>query len=146
LLKHCCKCGALLKVMKKKLIISLAAVLILGAAAAYVYYGVLYKEGRNIAQEEAAVALPAAKLVEAYTANQQKADSLYLNKTIEVQGVVTAAQDSVLTVGGTVFCSFDQLPDKTSLNKTVTVKGRCIGFDELFGEVKLDQCTLLNLK
>lgn len=128
--------------MKKKLIITLAVVLLLGAAAAYVYYGVLYKEGRNIAEEEAAHTLPAAKLVESYTANQAKADSLYLNKTIEVQGVVTAAQDSVLTVGGNVFCSFDTLPDKTKLNKPVTIKGRCIGFDELFGEVKLDQCTI----
>ncbi|KOS06741.1 hypothetical protein AM493_12405 [Flavobacterium akiainvivens] len=128
--------------MKKKLTITLAVVLVLGAAAAYVYYGVLYKEGRNIAQEAATHTLPAAKLVETYTTNQQQADSLYLNKTIEVQGVVTAAQDSVLTVAGSVFCSFDQLPDRASLNKTVTIKGRCIGFDELFGEVKLDQCTI----
>jgi hypothetical protein len=128
--------------MKKKLIITLVVVLLLGAAAAYVYFGILYKEGRNIAQEAATHTLPAKTLVEAYTANQQKADSLYLNKTIAVQGVVTAAQDSVLTVGSSVFCSFDSLPDKTKLNKTVTVKGRCIGFDELFGEVKLDQCTI----
>jgi hypothetical protein len=128
--------------MKKKGIIVLLTVLILGAVAAYIYFGVLYKEGRNISQEQASVALPAKTLVDAYTANQQKADSLYLNKTIEVQGLVTEVKDSVLTVGGQVFCGFDNLPDKNSLNKQVTIKGRCIGFDELFGEVKLDQCTI----
>jgi hypothetical protein len=142
LLKHCCKSIVLLKAMKKKLLITLVAVLMLGAAAAYVYFGVLYKDGRNIAQEEATHTLPAAKLVAHYTTNPQQADSLYLNKTIAVQGVVTAAQDSVLTVGGSVFCSFDGLAGRAALNKTVTVKGRCIGFDELFGEVKLDQCTI----
>ena len=26
------------------------------------------------------------------------------------------------------------------MNKDVTVKGRCIGFDDLFGVVKFDQC------
>ena len=128
--------------MKKKGTIALLAVLVVGAAAAYIYYGVLYKENRNISREEASAALPAQALVAAYTANQQKADSLYLNKTIEVQGQVTEVKDSVLTVGGQVFCSFDTLPNKNSLSKQVTVKGRCVGFDELFGEVKLDQCTI----
>jgi len=127
--------------MKKKGTIILLVVLVLGAVAAYVYFGVLYKENRNISQEEAAAALPAKTLIDAYTANQQSADSLYLNKTIEVEGIVTKAEDSVLTVGEHVFCSFDDLP-KASLNKKVTIKGRCIGFDELFGEVKLDQCTI----
>ena len=67
--------------MKKKGTIILLVVLVLGAVAAYVYFGVLYKENRNISQEEAAAALPAKTLIDAYTANQQSADSLYLNKT-----------------------------------------------------------------
>jgi len=128
--------------MKKKGIIVVLVIVVLVAVGAYLYFGVLYKDNRNISQEEATAALPAKTLVDAYTANQQNADSLYLNKTIEVQGLVTKVEDSVLTVGGQVFCSFDILPDKNSLNKNVTVKGRCIGFDELFGEVKLDQCTI----
>jgi len=41
-----------------------------------------------------------------------------------------------------VFCGLDSLTGSNQLNKTITIKGRCIGYDELFGEVKLDQCTL----
>jgi hypothetical protein len=28
------------------------------------------------------------------------------------------------------------------VNDSVTVKGRCIGFDDLLEEIKLDQCTI----
>jgi len=128
--------------MKKKGFILLVVLLVMAGAAAFVYYGYLYKDARNVSSEEADFQMPAAKLLADYTANQQQADSTYLNKTIEIKGTVTQITDSVLTVNGQVFCGFDIKPGKHAINKTVTIKGRCIGFDELFGEVKLDQCTI----
>jgi hypothetical protein len=128
--------------MKKKGFIIVVVVLVMVIAGAFVYYGYLYKDVRNVSAEDAAYTLPANKLLAAYTANQQLADSTYLNKTIAIQGKVTQVSDSVLTVDSRVFCGFDLKPDKNSINKTVTIKGRCIGYDELFGEVKLDQCTI----
>lgn len=128
--------------MKKKGFIVLVVILIMIAGGAILSYGYLYKDSRNISSEDASFKVPAAKLISEYTGNQQKADAAYLNKTVEITGKVTQVTDSVLTVDSQVFCGFDVKPDAKSINKNVTIKGRVIGFDELFGEVKLDQCTI----
>jgi len=128
--------------MKKKGFIILIVILVIIAAGAFIGYSYIYKDVRNISSEEASFKVPASKLISEYTGNQQKADSAYLNKTVEITGKVTQVTDSVLTVDSQVFCGFDVKPDAGSVNKNVTIKGRVIGFDELFGEVKLDQCTI----
>ena len=84
----------------------------------------------------------AAKLLENYNADPKKADQLYLNKTIEITGIVTKETDSVLILENTVFCLFSQKVKSALINNKVTVKGKCIGYDELFQEVKIDQCTI----
>jgi hypothetical protein len=128
--------------MNRKLLIFLVLLVIVLAGGAFVYKGILYKDARDINGEEAAYNLPAAKLIGDYTTKQAGADSLYLNKTIQIEGLATQVSDSVITVDGKVFCSFDVKPSAECLNKKISIKGRCIGFDELFGEVKLDQCSI----
>lgn len=127
--------------MKKKVLITGAAILIIVLAGAYIWYGYLYKGARNVTGEDAAYTLTAESLTADYQAGQQTADAKYLNKTIAVSGVVTTVADSVVTLNDKVFCGFEKKMDEPE-GKEVTIKGRCIGYDELFGEVKLDQCTL----
>jgi DNA replicative helicase MCM subunit Mcm2 (Cdc46/Mcm family) len=117
------------------------ALLMLLLVAGYLGYRYAYKAGRNISTEEATFVIPAVTLAAEYTANPAAADTKYLNKTIEVKGLVTQVSDSVVTLDSAVFCSFDRLPVNSS-NKTISIKGRCIGYDELFSEVKLDQCSI----
>ena len=126
--------------MRKKIIIISIAVVLL--AAFWLYKGYLYKDARNISNEMPAVTIKASDLVQQYSSDQQKANTAYLNKTIEITGAITNVADSVVTIDGTVICSFDGKPNASVNAKTVTIKGRCIGYDELFSEVKLDQCTL----
>jgi hypothetical protein len=133
-----------LTMSKKKLTISAVVVIVGLGALLYIYYGFLYKDARNISSEESAFTIGADGLADAYKANTQSADAKYLNKAIEIEGMVTEVRDSVMILDSVVFCGFDSMPDKNSINKKITIKGRCIGFDELFGEVKLDQCTLKN--
>lgn len=128
--------------MRKKRLITAVVVLLGLGALVYGYYGYLYKDARNISEEEAAHTLAANTLAGDYAANAQEADAKYLNKTLEIQGKVTEVRDSVMILDGAVFCGLDSLTNNNQLNKTITIKGRCIGYDELFGEVKLDQCTL----
>ena len=128
--------------MKKKRLITVVVVLLGLGALIYGYYGYLYKDARNISEEEAAHTLAANTLADEYAANTGKANAKYLNKTLEIQGLVTEVRDSVMILDGAVFCGLDSLTNNNQLNKTITIKGRCIGYDELFGEVKLDQCTL----
>ncbi|MCC9065967.1 OB-fold putative lipoprotein [Flavobacterium piscisymbiosum] len=125
----------------KRIAFLIAALLIIVSAGIYFYYGFLFKEARNIASEKPDFSITAEKLLEQYNSDPKKADVLYLNKTIEITGTVTKETDSVITIENTVFCLFTKKIKEKHLDDKVTVKGKCIGYDELFQEVKLDQCT-----
>ena len=127
---------------KKRAIIIVISVVLL-ALLLYFYYGVLYKEGRKINEEEPTYSITATELFEDYSIDASKADSLYLNKTIEVKGEISGADDVSLELNEVIFCSFNSPVASTRSGGRVAVKGRCIGFDELFGQVKLDQCTIV---
>jgi hypothetical protein len=127
---------------RKKTAIIIAGLLVMASASIYFYYGFLFKEARNIESEVPDFNVAATKLFEDYNSNPEKADSLYLNKTIEITGKVTKETDSVVILENTVFCLFTQKIKDRVINNKVRVKGKCIGYDELFQEVKLDQCTI----
>lgn len=127
---------------RKKIVFVIAALFIATSAGIYFYYGFLFKEARNIESEVPDFSIAAIKLIKDYNSNPKKADSLYLNKTIEITGKVTKETDSVVILENSVFCLFTQKIKDELINNKVTVKGKCIGYDELFQEVKLDQCTI----
>lgn len=126
---------------RKKIVAIIVALLIIVSAGIYFYYGFLFKEARNIQSEMPDYSITASKLLDDYNADPKKADSLYLNKTIEITGIVTKETDSVVILENTVFCLFTQKNPNKLIRKKVKIKGKCIGYDELFQEVKLDQCT-----
>ncbi len=125
---------------RKKIAFVIAILLILVSAGIYFYYGFIFKEARNIESEMPDFSISATKLLEDYNSDPEKADALYLNKTIEITGTVTKETDSVMVLENNVFCLFTQKIKNQHINNKVTVKGKCIGYDELFQEVKLDQC------
>lgn len=127
---------------KRTLKIGAITGLIIVSGLLYGYYGILYKPVRDVSTEETAFTVPASGLAGEYEKNMKTADSRYLNKTVEIKGNVTEIRDSLLIIDEKVVCGFDVKPADAKLNESITIKGRCIGFDELFGEVKLDQCTI----
>lgn len=126
----------------KRIVFVIVVLLLVASAGIYFYYGVVFKEARNIESETPDFSLDAAKLLKDYNSNPKNADLLYLNKTIEITGIVTKKTDSVVILENTVFCLFTQKIKQQLINNKVTVKGKCIGYDELFDEIKLDQCTI----
>lgn len=127
---------------RKRIAFAIAVSLVLISTGLYFYYGFLFKEARNIESEIPEFSITTTKLLDDYNSNTEKADSLYLNKTIEITGKVTKETDSVVILENNIFCLFTKKAKDKLLNNKVTVKGKCIGFDELFQEVKLDQCTI----
>lgn len=127
---------------RKRIAFVIIALLLLVSSGIYFYYGFLFKEARNIESEMPDLSIATTKLLYDYNSNPKKADSLYLNKTIEITGKVTKETDSVVILDNAVFCLFTQKIKGNLINNKVTVKGKCIGYDELFKEVKLDQCTI----
>lgn len=129
------------KMKKRNFRIGIIVVLII-ISGLYGYYGFLYKSARDISSEDSAFSVHAHGLIGEYAANTKTADTKYLNRAIEIKGKVTEIRDSLIIIDDKVVCGFDVKPADAAINKNITVKGRCIGFDELFGEVKLDQCTI----
>ncbi len=129
--------------MNRKKLLIFGIILLLGFGLFYVYNNVLYKESRNIEKEESFFLLTSADLIKQYKSDLSKSDEKYLNKTIEIEGKITEISESTITLDSTIFCSFDKKIGQENLNKKVRIKGRCIGFDEMFNEVKFDQCTIL---
>lgn len=127
---------------RKRIAFVIITSLLLVSSGIYFYYGFLFKEARNIESEMPDLSIATTKLLYDYNSNPKKADSLYLNKTIEITGKVTKETDSVVILDNAVFCLFTQKIKGKLINNKVTVKGKCIGYDELFEEVKLDQCTI----
>lgn len=107
-------------------------------------YNYLYKEHRDITKEDAEYILTAKKLHEDFLENPDLAKDLYLNKTLVVKGQISEMDNRNLTLDKKVFCEFIMLPQNNfKVGEEMTVKGRCIGFDDLLEQVKLDQCSFI---
>ncbi|HBL80367.1 MAG TPA: hypothetical protein DDZ79_10810 [Aequorivita sp.] len=103
-------------------------------------YNYLYQDHRDIKTETSQLEITAPYLLERFKKND--AEDL-LNKTITVTGIVTDLEEGAITLEESVYASFNESFSNVSVNQKVSIKGRCIGYDELFEIVKLDQCSLI---
>lgn len=126
---------------RRNLIIILVIILI-----AYFGYNFIYQDHRDIKTETPVFSIPAASLAIEFQENPVTAETKFLNKTIEVTGVVTELSSSDLTLDNTTFCNLskDSNTESINLNDKIIIKGRCIGYDDLLELIKLDQCSIIN--
>ena len=89
---------------------------------------------------EAAAQLTDAEVVASFNGEA----SPWLNQPIEVTGQVVSATANSLLLDAGVMCHWSEEVLKAGEleGQTVTVHGRLVGYDALFGEARLDQCTL----
>ena len=104
-------------------------------------YTYIYHEHRDIENEKAEFVLNASDWANEFAINPSASEKKYLNKTIEVQGTITELNDFDLTLDDNIFCQFSSKVKVES--KSIKVKGRFIGYDNLLEQVKLDQCSIL---
>jgi hypothetical protein len=124
--------------MKKKAIWILVIVFLLGSVNIW-YYVFQYSKThhRNVA-DEVALMVTSAQIVKDFQSNEKTANSKYLNKAIEVKGVMLKEEkdqsgNTTLTLKSgdpfaNIFCTLKpgfQIPKKDSV---VVVKGICTGF------------------
>ena len=55
---------------------------------------------------------------------------------------MTAVEDNTLTLNDVLVAQFESSPTVT-IDKQLTLKGRCIGYDDLFEVVVIDQSIIL---
>ena len=127
--------------MKKKFKIIAVALLVV-AAGLFLGYTYIMKGGeRNLQTEEATFRISADELSAAFSENAAAATKKYLNKAVEVTGKITSSKGNELVLNANIICTM-QKPTQLNAGESISVKGRVLGFDDLMGEIKLDQCYL----
>lgn len=123
-----------MKSVKKKILFAILALFICGAI-----YGVYVwnKPHRDVTAEKG-IEITAAAIFDSFSNNETRANALYLNKAIQVTGVVTEVkknQDGMAVVylksNDPVFgvnCTFKEDPGSLENGTTITFKGICTGF------------------
>ena len=125
----------------KKVIIGLIIV----ALAVFGVYKYVYQSHRDIKTESASFTIEAKTVLQEFASNQESATTKYLNKTIEVSGLITEIEGNSVVLDESVFSSFIEGTDMSGVinGANLRIKGRCIGYDELLEQVKLDQSSIV---
>ena len=97
---------------------------------------------RDIQSEKAAFTVSSKNISQEFSDNSVKATTNYQDKTIEIKGVITNIDASQLILDGIIICEMNK-KDTIAIGKKATIKGRFVGYDDLMGELKMDQCTLI---
>lgn len=136
---------------KKKIII---AILIIGILGAFVAYKIYNKPHVNVADSKSDMTLTADKIINDFSSDESKANTLYLEKIIEVSGEISelnvVKEKGIITLKtkddfGSVLCHLsDESTKKMSSLKegqTISVKGICTGY---LLDVILVKCEVTN--
>lgn len=97
---------------------------------------------RDLEKEKSEFSISGVQIFEDFSTNSELASKKYLNKAVEISGIVTNVNQNVITLDGKVSCQL-QVMSNVKLNTNVIIKGRVTGFDDLVEEVKLDQCLIV---
>jgi len=132
--------------MKKKLILALVGLIVGVTTLGFILNATFNPKHRIIADEEAAFFVPADELQYLFANDELSAGQKYMDQVVEVSGKVTEFEGHSIVLDNRVLVNL--LNDSTTgfqEGQELTVKGRCVGFDELLLQVKIDQAEI-NLK
>ncbi|WMW77229.1 hypothetical protein RF683_06940 [Flavobacterium sp. 20NA77.7] len=126
---------------KTKLIIVFIALSVVLGYFSFNY--IMYGGARDIQKEESAYNVSSKAIIEEFSKNTNAATKKYIDKSIEIKGVITSVNDSLVSIDESVICKMKEISKSSStVGKSVSVKGRIIGFDDLMEEIKLDECVI----
>lgn len=126
--------------MKTKKKIFLIAIIVMGLVGFSSYYYVMHGGERNLSSEETAYTVSSKSIADEFAVNIETANKKYLEKAIAVKGIVTKITDKEIIIDNTIICNLKELDATIQKNQTIILKGRVVGYDDLMGELKLDQC------
>ena len=119
-------------------------ILVIIIIAAIFGYNYIYQDHRDIEKETAEFSMTSSEVATKFSENSTEAEQTFLNKTIEISGVISEVNSNDLTIDDNVFCQFsNEIKEPIEINSKIKIKGRVIGYDDLLEQVKLDQCAIL---
>lgn len=116
--------------------------LIFAAITSFFVYNYVMAAPKDVASASADVTINASVLSKDFVASEIVATEKYAEKIIAVSGIITAVDGKSVTLDDKVNCVFK---DIVSVKKgdSVKIKGLFIGYDEMFEEIKIDQCSFI---
>lgn len=118
------------------------ALLVIGLVA-LLGYRYLYQEHRDVAATTPVARFNSQELLTLFKDGDPHNDEQALDQVILVSGTITQITATSIIIDGSVFISISDVSN-FEVGQHVTLKGRCLGYDELLEEIKIDQA-ILNL-
>jgi predicted negative regulator of RcsB-dependent stress response len=116
------------------------------SVSAFLYFYV-YKSHRNITTESVAFSISVIQLHQDFMNDSETNIKKYADKTIETYGKITSLdlENNAIVLDNKVFLKMTETISKDlTIQQTVKIKGRFVGFDDLLEELKMDQCIIVN--
>ncbi len=134
------------KSMNKKLKILLLFIIVIVVGFISMRLYINYGGKRNIQTEETAFTVSSKAITNEFISNLDASNKKYLEKPVAISGTVTSINENEVIIDEVVNCNFLNVDSSIKNNQKIVVKGRVIGYDDLLGELKLDQCNLSIVK
>lgn len=125
--------------MKRSRFISLVLLLLMVIGVSAFNY-VMHGGARDLSRETASFKVSSKAISIEFTQNTVAANAKYLEKAVAIEGTVIDVNSKQIILDNGIVCSLMQANSNVKVNQKITIKGRVVGFDDLMGEIKLDQC------
>ena len=129
--------------MSKKIKIILFALIAIVLIGSFAYNYVMHGGARNLTTEETNFRVASSSITSEFTTNIESANRKYLEKAVAINGKVTASNGNEVILDENIICRFVNQDSSIKNGQSVTIKGRIVGYDDLLGELKLDQCFVI---
>lgn len=119
-------------------------VLAIAVLGGFAYNMTFNAKHREIAKEEVDFTIAADELLYLFANDEEASVQKYMDKVLQISGNITEVELQSIVLDSRVQVNFS--PNSESNFKKgqhTTIKGRCVGFDELLLQVKIDQATVI---
>jgi len=107
------------------------------------YLYIFHKPHRDFSSEPVAYSLSARDLLSDFQSDEIKSNKKYVNKVIQIDGVITSIpEENSPVINESVFCSFENSFEMKE-GENIIIKGRCTGYDDMFDQVTLTKCMII---
>ncbi|MEL0173927.1 MAG: hypothetical protein VW904_04285 [bacterium] len=118
--------------------------IILLAIAVYFVWNKPHKDYSTMRTD---ITISSLNFINEFKANSTLATEKYLNQIIFVSGNTTDKLTKSVVLDNGIVCTLDSSSLKAlrliQINNEISIKGRFVGFDDLFEEIRLDHCFIM---
>ena len=104
------------------------------------------KPHKNFEESQPEFTIGSKDLIILYQNNPNNANNRYLDKILLLTGVVTDIEKNLIILDNGIVCTLDPsqvITKNIRLGNTISIKGRCIGYDDLLEEIRIDHSLIM---